>query len=270
MNFDNDFYQEFINIKTKPPVSKEGFDSQWEFLKATSYYHFNPDIEDQRVGTCENPLYIPLANFQGDWSEELDQLIEQSQPWSPTAGYYDPHNTDHQSRRHVFENNDYYRWGYAHNGQDRYIALNRVRKAAIGKFKKIAELFHLEEPYNTRCDIQFPGYCFYYHIDNFGLLLDDQRGDYDRPADCDIDQRKMIRFIMFLTDQDFGHVWHQGNLSLKWKKGDCFAYPWRDMPHGTANFGHSVRAALNVTGVVTDRTLEVLKNFPKVVNVDLL
>ena len=51
---------------------------------------------------------------------------------------------------------------------------------------------------------------------------------------------------------------------------DCFTWPWRDIPHGTANFGHEPRPTLNITGAVTDRTLEVLKNFPKTFNVDEL
>lgn len=258
MEFNNNFYEEFINIKTKPPVSANDFDSQWEFLKATSYYHFDPTREDSRVGSCINPLYIPLANFQGDWSYELDTLIKESIEWSPQIGY--------GSLRNKFESNDYIRWGYQKENQLRS-ALRRSKNAAIGCFEKISKLFFLGDPWNVRCDIQTPGQAFYYHIDNFGQLLDNKRGNYEHPAQCDIDQRKMIRFIIFLTDQDYGHIWQQGNLCLKWNKGDCFAYPWRDMPHGTANFGHSLRATLNITGAVTDRTLEVLKNFPKVVKV---
>jgi hypothetical protein len=97
-----------------------------------------------------------------------------------------------------------------------------------------------------------------------------QRGNYERFADCDYDQRKMLRLIVFLEDQKPGHIWQQGNMLLRWKKGDCFTWPWRDIPHGTANFGHVPRPTLNITGAVTDRTLEVLKNFPKTFNVDEL
>ena len=111
---------------------------------------------------------------------------------------------------------------------------------------------------------------FYYHLDNFGALLKSKRGDYERFADCDYDQRKIIRLIVFLEDQQPGHIWQQGNEYLSWKKGDCFTWPWKDIPHGTANFGHSPRPTLNITGMLTDKSYEALKNFPKSVNVDEL
>lgn len=272
MDFNNDFYQEFMSIKTKPPVSSEGFDSQWEFLKATSYYHYDPQIEDQRLGTCENPLYIPLANFQGDWSRELEMISSMAQPWTPQVGKKqgipvgEPNLDDYHLKRNYFEDNDLWRWGYTKEDRD-YTALSRVR-ATVGSLAKIVDMFHFSEVW-AKCDIQLPGQMFYYHTDNFGIAFDGPtaRGNYERPADCDWDQRKWLRLIMFLTDQDHGHVWQQGNINLRWKKGDCFSYPWRDIPHGTANFGHRPRATLNITGAVSDRTLEVLKNFPKTVNV---
>jgi hypothetical protein len=60
----------------------------------------------------------------------------------------------------------------------------------------------------------------------------------------------------------------QGNMTLRWNKGDCFAYPWRDVPHGTANFGHSTRVALNVTGILTEKSHIALQSFPKFVDLD--
>ncbi len=73
--------------------------------------------------------------------------------------------------------------------------------------------------------------------------------------------------FVFLDDQKQGQVWKQGNNFLTWKKGDCFTWPWRDIPHGTANFGHDPRPTLNITGEVTEETYKFLKTCPRRINV---
>ena len=49
-------------------------------------------------------------------------------------------------------------------------------------------------------------------------------------------------------------------LLIKWKRGDCITWPWRDVPHGTCNYGHKPRPVLNITGIVTEGTKEFLSN----------
>ena len=265
MEFDNNFYEEYMNLKTKPPVGKEGFDSLYEFCKASSYYHFDNNIKDTRLGVCENPLYLPLCRFTGDWSAEIDQLEPLTKPFT-----FDLRGQPRLQTNNDMEKNDFDNWGYTVDGDKPYIVLDRAKTDLVGKFGKLVEMFGFNYPQVHRFDIQKPGQMFYYHIDNFGALLKSKRGDYDKFADCDYDQRKMIRMIIMLTDQEPGHVWQQGNMYLQWKKGDCFTWPWRDVPHGTCNFGHTPRMSLNITGAVTEKTLEVFKNFPKTFNLDEL
>lgn len=265
MEFNNNLYEEYMSIKTRPPVTKDGFRGLYDFCKATSYYHFDKTIKDERVGTCENPLYIPVCNFTGDWSFEMTEMGKHTKPFS-----FDLRGQPRLQNNNNMEKNDFDDWGYVTEGDNPYIVLNRAKVDVIGKFEKIAEMFHLDYPKVIRFDVQHPGQMFYYHIDNFGALLKGKRGDYDRFADCDIDQRKMIRMIIFLDDQQPGHTWQQGNHYLSWKKGDCFTWPWRDIPHGTANFGHTPRPTLNITGAATERTYEVLKTLPRSINVDEL
>jgi hypothetical protein len=269
MDFNNNFYEEFMSIKTRPPVSSDGFDSQWEFLKATSYYHFDNTIEDTRTGTCVNPIYIPVANFKGDWDADVKTAKDMSEPHVPyvqnvqakkIAGTF--------TRRNQFERNDMERWGYIKKGVPPYVAVNRGNDANFGFFKKIADLFHFDRITSIRCDVQHPGHAFYYHIDNFGYGFEAARQNYEKAAEIDTDQRKIARFVVFLTDWEPGHIWMQGNMILKWNRGDCFTYPWRDMPHGTANFGHSTRVALNVTGFLSEKSHVTLQSFPKFVDLD--
>ena len=69
-----------------------------------------------------------------------------------------------------------------------------------------------------------------------------------------------MRIVIFLDDQKVGQHWQHGNLIIKWKKGDCISWPWKDVPHGTANYGHDLRPTLNVTGEVTEKTYDFLNN----------
>ena len=66
--------------------------------------------------------------------------------------------------------------------------------------------------------------------------------------------------MIFLDDQRQGQIFQLGNLLIKWKRGDCITWPWRDVPHGTCNYGHSPRPVLNITGIVTDKTREFLND----------
>ena len=269
MDFSNNFYEEFMSIQTRPPVSGVHYDSQWEFAKATSYYHFDHTIEDTRIGSCVNPLYIPLANFKADWEEDIKKISAIADPMTPyVQNIASAKISENFTRRNQFERNDMERWGYIKKGRPPYVAVNRGKGANFGMFKKVIELFHFLEPVNVRCDIQHPGQAFYYHIDNFGEYLHHQRSDYSKICEADIDQRKVARFVIFLTDWEPGHVWMQGNKVLKWNRGDCFTYPWRDIPHGTANFGHSSRIAFNITGILTEKTHQALESFPKFVDLD--
>ncbi len=174
-------------------------------------------------------------------------------------------------RANDLEYNDFKRWGYDVDGDNGspYVILNRYRKqSTIPKvFMDIIEKFGFNYPTgngapmpNFKFDCQMPGQLFYLHIDNFAGLLKKQRDNYNKPASCDYDQRKLMRIIIFLDDHKVGQVWRQGNEYIEWKKGDCITWPWRDIPHGTANFSHYPRPTLNITGEVTTKTLEFLKS----------
>ncbi len=247
------------SLKTKDPVTHEGFDSLYDFCKATSLYHFDETVEDGI--DSELPVIVPICRFEGDWLDEARAMSEKTEPAT-----FDYRAETRWDNNNSLEYKDFKKWGYdVDNG---YVVLNRTRHAALtDTFQKMSDLFKFEHPGklsggkpNIKFDVQKPGQMFYWHLDNFGGILKEQRNDYNTFAACDYDQRKLMRLIIFLDDQHPGQVWKQGNCYIKWKKGDCITWPWRDIPHGTANFSHKDRPTLNITGRVTDGTLAFLKS----------
>lgn len=258
MNFDKSPYDLWSNLKTATPLTNEGFDSLYEFCKATSLYNSDSPPPD----------LIPICNFSGDWDAEVKAMTEQTAP--ATFDYRAETRWDNNNN---MEFNDFKRWGYNVEGDNPYTVLNRTRNATLTPIlDKIEKIFKFGNPArleggepNTKFDVQLPGQMFYWHLDNFGGILKKQRDDYKKLAACDHDQRLIMRVIVFLDDQHPGQVWQQGNSYLTWKRGDCMTWPWRDIPHGTANFSHHPRPTLNVTGTVTEETYEFLKTCPRTI-----
>lgn len=259
INYSKSPFDLWTNLQTAKPVNVQGFNGLYDFCKATSLYHFDNSIDD-RYSTP--PVIVPLCRFEGNWDEEVKIMTSATEP--ATFDYRAETRLDNNNS---MEYNDFKTWGYNVDTENPYVVLNRTRHAALTPLlQKISDIFQFEHPGrlsggkpNIKFDVQKPGQMFYWHLDNFGGILKEQRQDYKTFAPCDSDQRLIMRVIVFLEDQKPGQVWQQGNCYLKWKRGDCITWPWRDIPHGTANFSHCDRPTLNVTGRVTDKTLEFLK-----------
>jgi hypothetical protein len=268
MDFDRKPYDQWTGLKTAPPVAHEGFDSLYEFCKSTSLYHFDESVDDS---VSDPPIIIPICKFVGDWDSEVQEMTANTEPAT-----FDYRAETRWDNNNTLEYKDFKRWGYNVDGENPYVVLNRTRRATLTPLlQKIADTFKLENPAmlgggkpNIKYDVQMPGQMFYWHLDNFGGILKQQRNDYKSFAACDYDQRKIMRLIVFLDDQKPGQVWKKGNSYITWKRGDCMTWPWRDIPHGTANFSHHTRPTLNVTGFVGDATLEFLKTCPREINIE--
>jgi hypothetical protein len=52
--------------------------------------------------------------------------------------------------------------------------------------------------------------------------------------------------------------WARLRIALRWRAGDAHVFDWANVPHATANASRSMRPALQVTGLKTDRTRELL------------
>lgn len=240
------------SLETLPPTNKDDYKSLYAWAKSTSRYHFT-DKEDISSLDTSCPAVIPLTRLNITDIPNID--LTQPATFAKRA-------STRKNANNEMEEYDFRQWGYDIDGG--YTILNRKAKPELPtSLQSQIDKFGFKDPH-VRFDVQMPGQCFYWHIDAFGGILGNERkgefsrGDFEKHSAADLDQRKIMRIVIFLEDQKLGHHWQQGNLFLQYKKGDCVAWPWRDVPHGTANYGHEPRPTVNVTGIVTDKTYEYL------------
>ena len=55
-------------------------------------------------------------------------------------------------------------------------------------------------------------------------------------------------YIMFCKDWAQGQGFQMGDNFLKWKAGDVFHWNYRNVPHGTCNFGYETNFVFVITG----------------------
>ena len=110
--------------------------------------------------------------------------------------------------------------------------------------EKLAQALGLENSI-TRLHIQRPGQLLNMHIDN--LASEDQ------------DPEEIRRFIIAVEDWCPGQVFQLGNAVWnQWRAGDCVTWAWKDIPHGSANFGWHDRSMIQITGYVTELTQQLV------------
>jgi len=98
---------------------------------------------------------------------------------------------------------------------------------------------------------QYPGQCLPWHIDTLVGI----RNEYGLSDDTDI-----VRYSLVLEDWKWGHYFLAGNSVLhQWKQGDIIQLP-SNMHHTTCNSGMEPKLTMTVTGVVTEKSIELKKS----------
>lgn len=106
------------------------------------------------------------------------------------------------------------------------------------------------DPATTRIRVQVeePGHYFMIHIDRHKY----QEWEVDDPKkyvyDKNIDFHKHSIYLIPFQDWASGQVIQMGDNFLKWKGGDVFNWNFRNVPHGTSNFGYDTNFYFVVTG----------------------
>jgi hypothetical protein len=94
---------------------------------------------------------------------------------------------------------------------------------------------------------QRPGQMFNLHIDKI-------------QERCPDDVERVIRMSIMLTDWEPGQFYSYGTTTYsRWRAGDVHIFDWENVPHATANASRSMRPVLQVTGLKTDKTRQLLK-----------
>lgn len=206
--------------------------SSWEMLKSKSAYHFDNWKTDQRWDCVQG-----IGKFIGNWETELESVIKSAHPvsWRTRSRSSEPNR--------FIEHEEY-----------------DLKTAGVDPASVIANFeYELEPVFREMCDkiglsnrmdrvhVQWPGQVFNKHLDRLGKLYD-------------ADPKKIMRIMVQLTDWDQGHFSQYGNFTYShWRAGDIHTFDWRNVPHSSANAGHTPRVTLLTTGLVTDKTLEFLE-----------
>lgn len=208
--------------------------SSWEETKKRSQYHFDSRTID--------PLYDTvtyLGSFAPAWADELQQIIDNSKAvtWRTRGNPNKPRPESELSA----EDYDLERFGY---GAD--YEISNINWEIPQVLQRVSRRFALDDAM-TRIHVQHPGQVWNLHLDKLEKWS---------PQNPD----SVARYMIQLTDWQPGHYWSYGNYQHSgWSAGDVTTFDWQNVPHSTANAGHTPRVTLQVTGIVTDQTRNFLR-----------
>lgn len=222
--------------------------TRWDYSKQFSNYHF-----DNNVNEDTNPHFKVIGRIEGNLAALYEEQLKVYTP--EPNGFLNrmqvqnrrddpPYTTDYDRAELEYLNLDPDHIFFYNLHRTGNKTIQRIIDSF--KFKKAGGSFH----------IQKPGGIFPYHIDEIpGIKGNDPNSWLDK------DPQWAARFEIQVFDWQPGHVWAIGNTYWKqWKAGDIVWHNWRDTPHGTCNLGRSDRVTLQVTGLCSEETLEIIKN----------
>jgi hypothetical protein len=218
------------------------YKSSYEYTKTFSNYHFDKFKEEK-----EGEWYARLGRFEGNWSNEVDMIIEKSKElgWdeSTKQGLRPGFKGGETPMR---EQEEYDR---AKHGLTDIDQTQLTLESYLNQFdfvKKMVDHWKLENP-SYRVHVQMPGQFFGMHIDKLW---------HRNPED----PARIVRIAIHLDDYEPGQMMVYGNRVLTgWHAGDIHIFDTLNIPHGTANISTKPRPNLVITGLRTPETDKVLK-----------
>ena len=223
-------------IELKNP---DNYNSSWDWCVEHSNYHFDNSRHDQ-----EGEWYTRLGKFQGNWAGEIQDLKEKTKPitWATRKFYGD--NDDTVSPMLPQEENDLRDTGAPVELELTDMSDNLDQYPTL---LDMSNYFGLED-YKRRVHCQRPGQMFNLHIDKL----------WDR---CPDDPGRVVRITIMLEDWQPGQFYLYGTgLYSQWRAGEIHIFDWPNVPHATANASRFPRSVLQITGLATDRTRDIIKN----------
>ena len=240
-----------------------GIPSRWEHNKLHSKWHYDT------LRPTGNEFKV-ICRFEGDWSEEIKHAYEDASEdtlknYRPRDASKEDHDMNDGERLDMLKAGGLEdlsaMWNIVfYNGSGFKNDPDRKHIKGYDKFIKIIDKLGLD-CHQGRVHIQRLGQMTPMHIDNQMRYARQKWRKIWKDGGGDKDPLKLRRFLIALNDWDYGHAWHFGNTTYsQYKAGECIAYDWTGVPHGTANFGFTDRLTLQLTGFVTDKTKELMKS----------
>lgn len=211
------------------------YSSSWQWCVDHSRYHFDNFKIDQ-----PGEWFQPLGRFVGSWQQEVAQAHGKPITWA-TRKFYGNDN-DTVSPMLEQEENDLRDTGAP---VDLKLTDAVFDISAYPTLTRMSEYFGIEDA-KIRMHYQQPGQMFNLHIDKL----------HER---CPDDLERIIRMTIMLADWEPGQFYSYGNYTYShWRAGDAHVFDWANVPHATANASRSMRPTLQITGLKTSRTRELL------------
>lgn len=214
--------------------------SNWDIQRSKSEYHFDTTLMDDRYDTVNHH-----GKFIGDWQSEIDLVLTTAEPrtWRNRSKTGEP------NRLVLAEEYD-----LEAIGADKDMIFANLDYNLSDKFTRMCDIIGLDRR-EDRVHVQWPGQVIVKHIDKLEKINPDDPG-------------KVMRFMIMLTDWDQGHFIQFGNYNyFGWRRGDITSFDWKNVPHSTANAGHTPRVSILSTGIVTEKTINFLNSVDKVFHI---
>jgi hypothetical protein len=216
--------------------NQDEYNSSWQWCVDHSNYHF----DNQRVDKTGEWFQV-LGRFVGDWAHEVEQAHGTPITWA-TRKFYS-NDDDTVSPMLTQEENDLRSTGAP---VDLQLTDAVFDISPFPTLTKISNYFGIEDP-KIRMHYQQPGQMFNLHIDKL-------------QERCPDDPERVIRMSVMLTDWEPGQFYSYGTTTYsRWRAGDVHIFDWANVPHATANASRSMRPTLQITGLKTDKTRQLLK-----------
>ena len=204
--------------------------SSWDETKIKSKYHFNVDKIDPNYDTV-----VKMGKFTYDFSEEVAKIVKNAKPATWATRGYKGKGVEIPPDDLGAEENDLIRAGVDPN-----MVITHLNWDLPQMLQQISDLFGLKDCMN-RVHVQMPGEVWNLHLDKL------HKWNPDNPY-------TIKRIMVHLTDWQPGHFWSYGNYTHQgWKAGEITTFDWHNVPHSTANAGHTPRVTFQMTGVVTEK-----------------
>lgn len=229
------------------PLSE--YDSLWEWTKSRSTYHFDKWSQDP-----PGSIFKVLGRFEPDWQHLLPEIKAKSfaSNWGNITltggGKQKPVSYEKRGR------------DIAQGGGDiDTIQLTNITEdpQQYEQFRRMVDYFHLEGPVEARFHVQLTGQMFTLHIDpnhhRFAGPGADPLGPFD------YDPMDIVRVTVMLEDWEPGQFFIYGNtIYQQWRAGDFHMHDWPNVPHATANASQHSRITLQITGLRTAKTNQII------------
>ena len=211
--------------------------------KFSKFWHFNP-----KKITKKDYQYI--GNINGDYKKLYKKIILIEKKIKPSYVV----NFDKKLKKANLNNRiqAFRDWGYKKEQTEYYQIFSGDYPILFKNFIEISKI-----SYATSSLIkQYPGNIIPWHYDThitFKNLIKKNKK---------LKNKKAIRYMVFLTDWDWGHYFCVGNSNVhQWKAGDIITWE-PHLHHCGSNAGMSPKITLNITGLVERNSIH-LKNKKK-------